>query len=153
MKTTFNLAGRADTELLAELMQEFYIFEHLAFDERVARTALGQLLSDASLGRVWLIRHGEETIGYVVLTLGFSLEFQGRHAVVDELYIRPGYRGRGAGKRTLQFVEEACRSLGIAALRLEVERTNANAQAVYRKIGFKEHDRYLMTKWISQVAE
>lgn len=146
MKTTFKFAEVADTNLLVELMRQFYDFEHLAFDEQTAREALGKLLSDASLGRVWLIQNGEGTIGYVVLTFGFSLEFQGRDAFVDELYIRPNHRGQGAGKEALGFVEEVCRALGIRALRLEVERANTNAQAVYRKFGFTEHDRHLMTK-------
>ncbi|MBA3441168.1 MAG: GNAT family N-acetyltransferase [Pyrinomonadaceae bacterium] len=149
METTFKLAEQADVNLLVELMEQFYEFEHLAFDEQIAREALGKLLGDASLGRVWLIQYGEQPIGYVVLTFGFSLEFRGRNAIVDELYIRPGYREQGAGKRALAFVEHVCRALGIEALRLEVERANTNAQAVYRKFGFKDHDRYLMTKWIS----
>jgi len=38
--------------------------------------------------------------------------------------------------------------LGVKALHLEVERTNTAAQAFYRKIGFKDHSRYLMTKWL-----
>lgn len=148
MKTTFRSAEVSDTGPLVELMKQFYEYEHLAFDEQVARAGLGKLLGDASLGRVWLIQNEEGTIGYVVLTFGFSLEFGGRDAFVDELYIRPSYRGQGAGKAALGFVEEACRALGIHALRLEVERANTNAQAVYRKFGFTEHDRYLMTKWI-----
>lgn len=149
METTFKPAEQADVNLLTELMEQFYEFEHLAFHEQNAREALGKLLGDASLGRVWLIQYGEHTIGYVVLTFGFSLEFRGRNAIVDELYIRPSYRGQGAGKGALAFVEHVCRALGIEALRLEVDWANTNAQAVYRKFGFKDHDRYLMTKWIS----
>ena len=87
-------------------------------------------------------------VGYVVLTLGFSLEFHGRDAFVDEIYIRAQYRGRGIGGKALAFAEGACRSLGVRALHLEVERKNTAAQAVYRKVGFKDHDRYLMTKYV-----
>ena len=146
METTFKLADAADINPLIELMRGLYEFDHLAFDEQIARDGLSKLLSDASLGRIWLIQCGGETIGYVVLTFGFSLEFHGRNAIVDELYIRPNDRSRGAGKRALEFVAEECRALGIRALHLEVERANTNAQAVYRKSGFKDHDRYLMTK-------
>ena len=34
-------------------MREFYAFEHLTFDESRARGALGRLLEDAALGRVF----------------------------------------------------------------------------------------------------
>jgi ribosomal protein S18 acetylase RimI-like enzyme len=148
MDISFRLADVVDIDLLVEFMQEFYEAEHLAFDDQVARTALQKILSDDSLGRIWLIQLDSIPIGYVVLTLGFSLEFHGRDAFIDEIYIRAQYQGRGIGRRGLEFIEDGCRSLGVRALHLEVERDNTKAQAVYRKFGFKDHDRYLLTKWI-----
>src|SRR5262249_28930406 len=106
-------------------------------------------LNNDSLGRVWLIHVGEEAVGYVVLTLGFSLEFHGRDAFIDELYVRASHRRQGVGTRTLQFIEEVCPTLGVQALHLEVARTNTPAQNFYRKIGFVDHDRYLLTKWMT----
>jgi GNAT superfamily N-acetyltransferase len=150
MKITFTAATPADIDALIDLMREYYAFDHLDFEEPPAREALRQLISDPGLGRAWLIHADGCLSGYVVLTLGFSLEFKGRDAVVDELYLRPQYRGQGIGRRALQHVEEVCRSLGVQALRLEVERANAGAQAVYRKGGFVEHDRYPLTKWLSR---
>jgi GNAT superfamily N-acetyltransferase len=149
METTFRIATIADFNILLEFMREFYELEHLTFDEGTTPAALEQILNDDSLGRVWLIYWGNEEIGYVVLTLGYSLEFRGRDAFVDELYIRDGYRGQGVGTKTLQFVEDACGSLGVQALHLEVERKNTKAQSLYRREGFEDHDRYLMTKWIN----
>lgn len=145
---TFKSTDATDSDVLIELMREFYQVEHLRFDEQVAQGALQKILSDASLGRVWLMQHEKTAIGYVVLTFGFSLEFKGRDAFVDELYVRADYRGRGAGTTTLKFVEDACPALGVQAIHLEVDRTNTKAQALYRKFGFSDHDRYLMTKSI-----
>ncbi len=149
MDLSFKLADVADIDLLVEFMREFYEFDHLAFDEQVARSALQQILSDDSLGRIWLIQLDGVSIGYVVLTLGFSLEFHGRDAFIDEIYIRAQYQKQGIGRRALEFVEGACLSLDVRALHLEVKRKNTNAQAAYRKWGFEDHDRYLMTKWVS----
>jgi GNAT superfamily N-acetyltransferase len=145
----FRIAEKSDTETLVEFIREFYEFEHLKFDESIVRTALAKILDDDSLGRVWLIQHGDEAIGYAVLTFGYSLEFRGRDAFIDELYIRESYRGQGVGMSVIQFIESVCPSLGIQALHLEVERKNTAAQNLYRKVGFKDHDRYLMTKWIA----
>lgn len=89
-----------------------------------------------------------EVAGYAVLTFGYSLEFHGRDAFVDELYLRNEYRGQGIGKRALEFLTEVCVAEGVSALHLEVERSNTQAQAVYRKFGFEDHDRYLMTRWL-----
>jgi len=38
---------------------------------------------------------------------------------------------------------------GRQALHLEVERTNAVGQTLYRKFGFEDHDRYLMSRRIA----
>ncbi|HEU0055537.1 MAG TPA: GNAT family N-acetyltransferase [Longimicrobium sp.] len=147
-ETTFELATAADTETLVPMIREFYAYEGLAFDETRVRDALGQLLGDARLGRVWIVRAGGEAAGYVVLTFGFSLEFAGRDAFLDELFLREAHRGGGLGRRAIETAAEACRALGIRALHLEVERHNSAAQEFYRRMGFTDHDRYLLTRWL-----
>jgi ribosomal protein S18 acetylase RimI-like enzyme len=137
------------TDLLA-MMRAFYAIDAYPFDEAIARAALLRLIREPSLGSVWIIRADGHLAGYVVLTLGFSLEFHGRDAFVDELFLLPALRHRGIGTRALRFVEEQCRELGVQALHLEVERGNATAQRLYRGLGFRNHDRYLMTKWIAE---
>ncbi len=146
MKITFKKASSADKDCLLAFMREYYKLDHLALDEKRARSALAQILQDPSVGQVWLIQDQTEAVGYVALTLGFSLEYHGRDAFLDEIFIKESHRGRGIGRQALAFVEEQCRKLGVRALHLEVERTNLTAQKSYRKFGFVDHDRYLMTK-------
>jgi GNAT superfamily N-acetyltransferase len=147
---TFRVAAPPDLDLVVALMREYYDFDRLAFDAGRARAALTTLLGDASLGRVWILADGGEAIGYAALTLGYSLEFHGRDAFVDELYIRPSHRGRGYGARALTVLEAACRELGVGALHLEVGRENARARSVYHAAGFEDRDRHLMTKRVSR---
>jgi ribosomal protein S18 acetylase RimI-like enzyme len=149
VELSFHLATQADLASLLPLVQAYYEFDHLSFDERVARTALGNFIEDPTFGRIWLISVDNELVGYLVLTLGYSIEYGGRDAFIDEVYIRAEYRGCGIGSQALSFAEEECRALGVRALHLEVERENTNAQRLYRKVGFADHDRYLMTKRIS----
>ncbi len=144
---TFKAAEIFDIDTLLMLIQEFYQIEHLKFDNNTYE-ALTNLLNNKSYGGVWLIQHQEETIGYVVLTIGYSLEFHGRDAFIDELYIRSNYRGQGIGTKTLGFMQQVCRSLGIKALHLEVDRSNTKAQEFYNRFGFQDHDRCLLTKWL-----
>ena len=153
MLVTFTTADETHVDLLIEMMREFYVHERLALDERAARRALRHILTDESLGRIILLWAGDVAAGYIVLAFGFSLEFHGRDAFVDEIYVTENYRGQGLGRRGLQFVEAVCRELEIKALHLEVDRVNTKAQALYRTIGFADHDRYLLTKWLAQGAE
>jgi len=148
MEPTFRLADPSDVDRLIDYMRQLYAQDGTLFDEPDARRALEGIVRDRSLGRVWMIGDGRYTFGYVVLTLGYSLEYRGRDAFIDELFIEPGRRRQGFGSRALRFVEGACRELGVRALHLEMERRNAAAHALYRKHGFIDHDRYLMTRRI-----
>lgn len=151
MPPRFRPATPADRGALLPMIREFYVIDGYPFSEDEVGEVLGALLADPALGRVWI---AEDEVGaaagYLVLVLGYSLEFRGRDAFVDELYVREAYRGHGLGSAALDLAEEACREMGVRALHLEVERENTGAQALYRRRGFRDHDRYLMTRWVGE---
>src|SRR5512139_179850 len=136
MGAVFRPAAMADEPTLLELMREFYRHEGMAWDERAARAALHGVLADASHGAAVLIEQDGALAGYLVVCFGWSLEFQGRDAFVDELWVRERFRGRGLGTRALEIAADLCRAAGVRALHLEVERRNTRAQEVYRRAGF-----------------
>src|SRR5882724_5836295 len=139
-------ANHADLEAIWKLHRDFFEEDHYAFREEETRANLALLLDDPSLGRLFAIDDGGSVVGYLVLVFGFSLEFSGRNAVVDELYLAPAHRGHGLGTKALAAAEEVCRELGIRAIHLVVEHYKKNAQALYRRVGFVAYDRVLMTK-------
>jgi GNAT superfamily N-acetyltransferase len=143
---TLRPAQQGDLDALLALQRTYYVEDGYSFVESEAREALATLLSDPELGRVWLIETDTGAVGYLVVTLGYSLEYRGRDAFVDELFVLSSQRGRGLGTTALTVAEEACRELGVRALHLEVERDRVAAQATYRRWGFSDHRRYLMTK-------
>jgi GNAT superfamily N-acetyltransferase len=147
---TFKPAERSDIATLVTFMRGLYEFDHLPFDEQATREALEKFLSGEMPSRVWLIESNGEAIGYIVLTYGCSLEYGGKDAFLDEIYITENHRGQGAGRRALEFVEQVCRSERVEALHLAVEHENRRAQAIYLQFGFRRHERYLMTKRISR---
>jgi ribosomal protein S18 acetylase RimI-like enzyme len=146
MDPTFKAADRSDVDVLLGLRRAFCRHQHLPFAEGAARSALDNLLADDSLGKVWLIHLGGAAAGYIVLTFSYSLEFDGRDAFVDELYVEEGYRGRGVGGLALRLAANTCQTMGIRALHLEVDRENHRARAVYRKAGFEDRNNHLLTK-------
>lgn len=130
---------------LAALMAENYAEAGLPMAEPRARAAFEALLGDDGLGAVWIAEAAGQPIGYAVLALGFSLEYGGRDAFLDDLFVRPAHRGAGVGRQLLEAAVAACRRLGVGALHLEVERSNQRAQALYRGAGFRDNDRRLLT--------
>jgi GNAT superfamily N-acetyltransferase len=138
-------AGRDDVEALLPLLRDYYGEEAYPFDESSSRAALRGLLEAPARGRAWVALCDGRVLGYGVLTLGWSLEYRGLDAFVDELYVTPGERGRGLGRRLLEELLRGCRELGVKALHLEVERNKPEALGLYRAVGFEDHERRLMT--------
>jgi ribosomal protein S18 acetylase RimI-like enzyme len=138
-------ATPGDCPLLVALMSEFYAESGYPLNWRRAEAAFSELLADQGLGQVWLIQAAPGPVGYVVLTLGYSMEYGGRDAFVDDLFIRPSFRRRGLGKLALAKVRAACEEQGVRALHLEVGRDNAAAQSLYHRVGFVDTDRQLLT--------
>jgi ribosomal protein S18 acetylase RimI-like enzyme len=144
----FRRAVPADAEALLDLAQEFYREEGYPFDRTVARAAWDALLRDPGQGWAWVIRRREKPVGYLLVTFGYSLEYGGRTAFVDEIYLSPAHRGRGLGTKALALAERAAAEDGARAIHLEVERSNTKAHALYRRRGFTDRRRYLLTKRI-----
>jgi ribosomal protein S18 acetylase RimI-like enzyme len=118
----------------------------IQFDESAARAAFRRFLSLPAFGRVWLLCKGDLPVGYIVLTIGFSFEFHGHDAFIDELYIAVAFRRCGYGTQAVAFLEGKARELGVNAIHLEVDRGNHAAFELYRRTGYEDHHRFLMTK-------
>jgi ribosomal protein S18 acetylase RimI-like enzyme len=147
----FRDASLQDAAVLFPMMRDLAEQEpgKIKFDEAAARSTFRQFLSFPNFGRAWLLYDGATLVGYIVLTIGFSFEFHGHDAFIDELYIHPSHRRRGYGRQAVAFVEQKAREMGVHAIHLEVDDGNDPAFELYRRTGFEDHDRFLMTKWLS----
>jgi diamine N-acetyltransferase len=140
----------SEVELILDLMQAYYDYDGIIFDRSKSGEALRELLLNDTHGKVWFIQEGGDTAGYLVLSFGFSLEFHGRYAFIDELYVLEKFRGRGIGSATLRLLEEEARRLGVKSLHLEVEDKNTAAQSFYSSLGYRSNSRFLMFKELQQ---
>ena len=133
-----------ETELLIDFARAFHSEDgHPLSGEGEA--ALRQIASGEPLARCWIIRRSDQAIGYLVLTLGFSIEHGGRDGFIDDLYLIPAARGGGVGSAVLDFALEQARKFGIRTLHLEVDVANDRATLLYRSRGFAENGRRLMS--------
>ena len=144
MTIELQLAKPRDLEPVLPLVQAYHEFEQLGSTAAARESAVGRLLGDESLGGIWLIRSDDELCGYIALCRGFSIEFDGFDAFVDEFYLLPEFRGRGIGGEVLKQIKSKARELDINALHLEVARDNDRARRLYRAAGFEARDKYLL---------
>jgi GNAT superfamily N-acetyltransferase len=145
-------ARAADHPELLRLIKAYYAFDHIRFTPRIVAPALAKLLRNKALGRVWIICDGATAIGYVVLTFNYDLEFGGTEGLVTDLYLDAAYRGSGFGRRALEVVDDYCRANGIGTVELQVENDNADAREFYRRIGFTQLSRVVMTRAVRRRA-
>ena len=139
-------ATAADVPILLDWMQDLYAHERIPFDPTTSKLTLQELIDNQAFGRIFKLLADGAAVGYAAVVLGFSLEFGGRSAFLDELYVRPSSRGLGIGTLALRQLQDACRGLGVRSLALEVGLGNAGAEALYRREGFSTIGRQLMTR-------
>ena len=83
----------------------------------------------------FMIMESETIIGYVLLAITYSNEAGGIVVWIDELYIKPDYRGRGHGGAAVRALSEKYRDA--ARFRLEISPENESVQKLYRKCGYE----------------
>jgi ribosomal protein S18 acetylase RimI-like enzyme len=110
------------------------------------RRALKQLCAGTPHGRAFMIERQRAIIGYVVIGLGFSIEYGGIDAFLDEFYIDQTHRGAGAGTAALQALDEIARKMKVKAMNLEAMEANDRAGRLYERMGFRLVARRLMSK-------
>ena len=106
-------AREEDLHSLIELVAAYYQEDGHRFDERRLRRALAELLGDPRSGALVVAEEEGRLIGYGVVAFGFSLEFGGRDAFVDELYFEPEFRGQGWGAMLLERLIDEARAAGV----------------------------------------
>jgi ribosomal protein S18 acetylase RimI-like enzyme len=142
---SFRPVGPGDLEALTRLAEDFHAEDGHVLEEG-GRRALAAIAAGEPLARAWLFALQDRAVGYGVLTVGYSVEYGGRDGFIDDLYLAPEARGRGLGRRAMEFLEAEARELGVQALHLEVGAENARALALYGRSGFRDNGRRLMTK-------
>lgn len=145
---TFTAPPAEQIPLLISMMQDFYAIDGYPFNRALTHENLNRFISDGSLGFIRFIYEKDVLAGYLIVCFGFSFEFGGRDAFLDELYLISDFRGRGIGTQAVEYAAAECAKHEVKALHLEVELKNDRAFGLYKNMGFKEHSRRLMTKYI-----
>ena len=130
--------------LLLTLVGAYHEFEGISRSQAQREAAITGLISEPGVGGIWLICIDGTVGGYIALCRGFSIEFNGYDAFIDEFFLSPGYRGQGIGKQILELIKAPARAMQINALHLEVARDNVHARRLYQGAGFEAREKYVL---------
>jgi ribosomal protein S18 acetylase RimI-like enzyme len=123
-------------------MQDYYHEIKSPSHPKKHRWEVEKLMENPAVGRLWLIQAGHDVVGYLVLTLGYSLEVGGMDAFIDDVYVIPPARHRGFGRAAVQLALGEAAQLGVHAVHLDAEQADERARTLYRSLGFRDRERY-----------
>ena len=147
---SFRPVGAADRGLLEELVRAYYTFDDHEYEPGLHGRALDAICAGDPNVRAWIVedpKNGKsEVAGYLILTIGFSMQYGGRDGFLDELFLTEAYRGKGLGRQVMTFLEAEVRRLGFHYLHLEVVKANERARRLYESMGWEETGCLLMSR-------
>jgi len=150
MEINFKFAECSDVDTILDFMADFYKSENMIYKRDNAKTALINLCENKEYGALFLIQSSLEVIGYCFIAFGYTLQYNGKDAFLDEIYIKPGFRQRGIGKIALQYIHDYLKENNFMAMHLIVHNHNHKAFRYYANNGFTAHKASYMTRVIDR---
>jgi ribosomal protein S18 acetylase RimI-like enzyme len=129
----------SDKRAMTAMMKEFYNTDAVLhpvpesnFDKTFDMLFMGWHYADA-----FLAEENGMAVGYALLSLAWSNEAGGLTVWLEEIYVRPDYRGMGIGESLITRVFREYNSKA-ARFRLETEPFNNAARRLYKRLGFQD---------------
>jgi len=135
-------AKREDTELVLKFIKELADYEEL-LDEVVAdKETLEESLFDREMAEVIIGEYKDKPVGFALFFHNFST-FLGKPGIyLEDLYVRPEYRGNGYGKKLLAFLADLTVKRDCGRLEWWVLNWNKSSIDFYESLGAKAMDEW-----------
>lgn len=127
---------KTDQNTVLDMMRVFYASPAVLSNgsEEIFFNDIENCVNDCPYLEGYIFEDGQEVQGYAMLAKSFSTEFGKPCIWIEDLYIKPAYRGLGIGSSFFAYIEKKYPNM---LLRLEVEKENENAIKVYEKCGYE----------------
>jgi GNAT superfamily N-acetyltransferase len=136
-------AQAADLEVASRLFSGYLRFYGKQTPEASARAFIAERL--AKQDSVFLLAEAEDgAIGFTQLYPAFASLSLAPSWILNDLYVEPSARGRGAGEALMQAARDVALSNGAAELMLQTARDNRTAQQLYERLGWKRDEEFLV---------
>lgn len=135
-------AQREDTELVLKFIKELADYEEL-LDEVVAdKETLEESLFDREMAEVIIAEYQDKPVGFALFFHNFST-FLGKPGIyLEDLYVKPEYRGNGFGKKLLAFLADLTVKRDCGRLEWWVLDWNKSSIDFYESLGAKAMDEW-----------
>jgi GNAT superfamily N-acetyltransferase len=129
-------ATQDDVPLIHALIKELAEYERLSHEVVATEEAIHRwLFGERPVAEVLICHHGGEPAGFALFFHNFST-FLGRPGIyLEDLYVRPEFRGAGIGRALLVHLARLARERGCGRLEWSVLDWNEPAIGFYKSIG------------------
>lgn len=135
-------ARREDCELLIELILELAVYEKLLHAMQASPADLERSLFDEKSAHSVLAYEGDTVVGFALYFFNYST-FVGRKGLyLEDLFIRPEFRGKGYGKKLLLYLAKQAHEQGCGRMEWSVLNWNTPAIQFYESLGAKPMDEW-----------
>jgi ribosomal protein S18 acetylase RimI-like enzyme len=141
----------SDLDALLPLVEALHTGDGDPFDPQRTYDAFCVLLDHPEYGAVHVAAIDGDIVGYIVGSLGLSIEAGGRFLLIDELYVTPAWRGRGLARDLLASLLPYAHVHGCRVVELEVGWENDHARTWYERLGFEQHRRFFCSTTIEML--
>ena len=139
------IAKAEDVNSLVEFNQAMALeTEGKRLETQVLQSGVEAVFHDERKGFYVVAESGGKIVGGLMITFEWSDWRNSWFWWIQSVYVLPDFRGRGIYRRLYKFVKEQARQKGdVCGFRLYVEKENAKAQNVYKRLEMVE-SHYLM---------
>jgi N-acetylglutamate synthase-like GNAT family acetyltransferase len=131
------VATEADIPALADLLGVLFAQEREFSPDRTAQTrGLTLLFERGEAVRIMVAEHSGQIVGMGVLHYSVSTYLGAKVAMLEDVIVAAGERGRGTGKRLMAGIIEQARSDGARRITLLADHDNTTARSFYESFGF-----------------
>ena len=154
MSLVIRAARPDDSALIFALVRELADYEKLADTVDATQEQIAAALFAADPRLFCDIAEWEgQGAGFAVWFLNFST-FRGRHGLyLEDIFVRPAWRGRGIGKALMARLAQRCVEQGWARLEWAVLDWNAPSIAFYKSIGAQVMDEWKICRLSGQALQ
>ena len=129
-------ATPADVPLILALIRDLAEYGRMADQVEATEADIERaLFGERPCAEAVIARAGDEAVGFALFFHTFSTFVGRRGLYLEDLYVRPAFRGRGVGRRLLAHLAALAVERGCGRFEWSVLDWNAPAIAAYRRAG------------------
>jgi GNAT superfamily N-acetyltransferase len=132
------VASAGEAEDVARLLHDFNVeFDTPTPGVEVLTSRLGDLLAGEE---TFAILAGAPAAALALVTLRPNVWYPGPVALLDELYVVPGLRGRGFGSKVIDLLLTHAAERSVSLIEINVDESDLDARRFYERHGFAATD-------------